>query len=583
MMTRATTPTLAEGAILVSVWKPILLLIPMVAWAWVISKVYDKHAERFHLNRTMWNLIHLALGLFAFAAALTIPIRHEGAFWLGLGVVVVILALDLTLYAVVANRDERVPAEQKIGFERLVRQLSEARQRRQLAKRQGKVELVVIGADRQQIPPPDKETPEFEVRVAAEAFILRGLDLRASQADLAPTGTDSTYACAYLVHGMRQAGETMPAAIAARVIDFWKSAAKLDLNDRRRKLVGDVRIERAGHRVPLRLITSGTSGGMRLTVLYDPERAVRRRANDLGLLEPQLAELRALVEDPRGVVLLAAPPDMGRTTTLYSVLRMHDAYTQNVQTAEMDPQDLLEGVRQNHYTGGGEGPEFCTFVRSILRRDPQVVGVAELPDEATAREIARADLDRTRVYVSLRADSALEAVQTWTRAVGDTDRAARALAGVLAQRLVRRLCPNCRVPYQPSADMLKKLGIPADKPRQLFKKGGQVLIKNRPEVCPMCQGVGYVAQEGVFEVYRIGAAEQDAIRAGNWAALRAAFRKRPLPTLQQAALRKVLEGVTSVEELLRVAAGERLGTGGESPASQPSGAKPPQHAPAGGA
>jgi type II secretory ATPase GspE/PulE/Tfp pilus assembly ATPase PilB-like protein len=119
--------------------------------------------------------------------------------------------------------------------------------------------------------------------------------------------------------------------------------------------------------------------------------------------------------------------------------------------------------------------------------------------------------------------------------------------------------------------MLKKLGLPADKIKQLFKKGGQVLIKgNRPEICPVCKGVGYVGQEGIFEVFRIGDAERALVKAGNFAGLRAELRKRNLPTIQQAALRKAVEGTTSVEEILRVTADQpAAGTRPAAPPARP--------------
>jgi type II secretory ATPase GspE/PulE/Tfp pilus assembly ATPase PilB-like protein len=142
----------------------------------------------------------------------------------------------------------------------------------------------------------------------------------------------------------------------------------------------------------------------------------------------------------------------------------------------------------------------------------------------------------------------------WCKAVGDLPTAAAPLHGVIAGRLVRRLCQNCRVGYQPSADMLKKLGLPADKVPQLFKKGGQVLIKNKPETCPVCAGIGYIGQEGVFEAYLLGKTERELIKSGNLAALRAEFRKGGAPTIQQAALLKAVEGLTSIEEIMRVTA-----------------------------
>lgn len=567
-------PMLAEGLFLVSFWKPLILLVPLVGWLWVISRVYDKHAARFHLGRGKWNAIHLSIGVLAVFAALAIPVKGEAAFWIGLGVMIVILAIDLVAYAVVANKDDRVPEEFHVKFNMLAK-MAETRAAKAEAKKQGKVELVIKSPDKSTLAAPMADTPEFEIRVAAEGIVTKALDVRASQADIGPSGKDTSYAVSYLVDGVRQPGQTIPGPNAIKIMDFWKSAGKLDLQDRRRKLTADVSIERGVDKHTLRVTSSGAQGGMRMTMLFDPSKAVNKKIAELGLLEPQMAELKAIVEDGKGVVLLAAPPDMGRTTSLYSIIRMHDAYTTNVQTVELETQVALEGVRQNVFESGGEGPEFSTFTRSILRRDPQVVGVAELPDDQTAKEIARADHERTRTYLSLKTDNALSAILIWMKAVGDPDMASRSLHGVVAQKLLRKLCVNCRQPYQASPDMLKKLGVPSDKPRQLFKKGGQVLIKNKPEVCPVCNGIGYLGQDGIFEVFRIDKAEREFIKTGNMSALRAEFRKRGLPTIQQAALKKAFEGITSVEELSRVTMEQKPAA----PAAKPAGAAPPKPAP----
>ncbi|MBX3376350.1 MAG: Flp pilus assembly complex ATPase component TadA [Phycisphaeraceae bacterium] len=567
-------PMLAEGFFLVSFWKPLFLLVPLVGWLWIISRVYDKHAARFHLGRGKWNAIHLSIGVLAVFAALAIPVKGEAAFWIGLGVMIVILAIDLVAYAVVANKDDRVPEEFHVKFNMLAK-MAETRAAKAEAKKQGKVELVIKSPDKSTLAAPMAETPEFEVRVAAEGIVTKALDVRASQADIGPSGKDTNYAVSYLVDGVRQPGQTIPGPNAIKIMDFWKSAGKLDLQDRRRKLTADVSIERGVDKHTLRVTSSGAQGGMRMTMLFDPSKAVNKKIAELGLLEPQMAELKAIVEDAKGVVLLAAPPDMGRTTSLYSIIRMHDAYTTNVQTVELETQVALEGIRQNVFESAGEGPEFSTFTRSILRRDPQVVGVAELPDDQTAKEIARADHERTRTYLSLKTDNALSAILIWMKAVGDPDMASKSLHGVVAQKLLRKLCVNCRQPYQASPDMLKKLGVPSDKPRQLFKKGGQVLIKNKPEVCPVCNGIGYLGQDGIFEVFRIDKAEREFIKTGNMSALRAEFRKRGLPTIQQAALKKAFEGITSVEELSRVTMEQKPAA----PAAKPAAATAPKPAP----
>lgn len=562
-----------EGHFLVSFWKPLVLMVPFVGWAWVISAYYDKHAARFFLPRQMWNAIHLCLGLVAFAVAvMAIPMPGEGAFWIGFGAMVAIMGVDLAAYAFVANRDERVPEEFHIRLD--MERIRAAREAKAVAKKQGKVELTLKGPDKQALPVPNADTPEFALRVAAESLVLKALEMRASQLDMAPGQKDGGYIVAYLVDGVRQAGAPLPPADAVKIIDFWKSVGKLDVTDRRRRQSADVNVEKGADKHKLRVVASGATGGMRMTALIDPEKQVKRKAAELGLLENQMAEIKALVEERQGVVLLAAPPDMGRTTTLYSILKMHDAYTSNVQTVEMEPQDSLEGVRQNIFESKAEGGEYSTLVRTILRRDPQVVGVADLPDEQTAKEVARAEVDRCRVYLSIKADNVLAAIQVWTKAVGDPEAAAKVLHGVTAQRLVRKLCINCRQAYQPAPDMLKKLGLPADKVKQLFKKGGQVLIKNKPEVCPVCSGIGYIGQEGLFEVCTLGVPERSLVKAGNLSGLRAELRKKGQPTIQQVALRKAVEGITSVEEVLRVTS---EGPGGTLPAPK----APPASAPVG--
>ena len=559
---------LAEAFTLVAWWKALVLLVPFIAWGWFISAVCDKHATTYHLDNQKWNTIHMVVGLVALVVALVIP--GEAAFFIALPAVIVLLVADIAVFVVMANRDERVPEHKHLRFN--AKSLKSKADSKKASKKQTKgSELGIRRPDKSTVAVPDRDSPEYEVRVQAEQLVLRARAARATQLDILPTGKDNSYAATFLVDGVRQPGETFPAPAAAALIDFWKSAGNLDVNDRRRKLAADLNIVQFEHPTPIRLTTSGSQAGMRLSILFEPKDQVRREVGDLGLLDAQREALDAMV-DTNGIVLLAAPPDGGRTTLLYTVIKLHDAYTRNVQTVEIDVQDTIEGVKQTAFDPSAEGQEYSKLVRSILRRDPDVVGVAELPDGDTAKEAAAADHDRTRTYISMRADSALSALQLYIKAVGDPKEAAAGLRGIVAQRLVRKLCTNCRVPYTPQPDTLKKLGLPADKVSQLYKKGGQVLIKNKPEVCPACGGVGYVGQEGILEVYDISQTDRALIAEGNLTALRAELRKKRLPSIQQAALKKAAEGVTSVEEVLRVTA-EQPKQSRKKPAAQ-QGAKP---------
>jgi type II secretory ATPase GspE/PulE/Tfp pilus assembly ATPase PilB-like protein len=596
-----------SGEFLVSFYKPILMLAVFIPWGWVVSKIYDKHCAQFFLPRRMWNGVHMAAAMASLAIWLllgTLMPGNELSFWIGLGITLILLSADLVAFVKVVNKDDRVPERHHITWATFFKR--EAKKEK-AAKGPSNLKLVFKGQDdkgkySKLLPPPAVDTPEMEVRVAAEKLYTAALAARAAQIDIGPAGTsDGAYGVKHMVDGIFLPVETLPPANAARIMDFFKSAASLDIADRRRKLQGNFQIEdtNGANRHTMRITSMGAQGGMRVSLVIDPEAAVLKKAEDLGMLPMQLTELKAIIEDGKGVVLLTTPRDAGRTTLMYSILKKHDAYTMNVQTVELEPQATLEGVRVNKFDaqveGGGAGnvpagstgPEYSTLVRSIMRRDPQVVGVAELPDASTAKEISRADLDRARVYVSFNANDIVTGVQSWVKAIGEQRTAGESLHGAVAGKLVRKLCTNCRVAYPPAPDMLKKLGIPDGKVQTLFKKGGQVLVKNKPEACPVCQGTGYFGQEGIYEVSLFDKEARDLIVAGNLNGLKAWMRsKRNVPTMQQVAIRKAVDGVTSVEEVMRVtgdgaapAAGgaspgpSGAGGGGKSPAA-PSGGSP---------
>ena len=549
-----TTATLgAQTYMLVSVWKPIFLMAPFVAWAWLVSAVFDKHAQRFYLGAEKWNAVHIAFAIAALALVVFIPIGGIAGFAAAFVGSILVLSVDALVFVSATNRDERVPERAKITLN--LSKLSEKRAERRKAKQIGSAELSIMGPGKVTVQPPPKDTPELGVRVASEQVVIKGYEHHASQIDIVPT-SESSYAVSLLVDGVRQAADPLPPADAVKIIDFWKSCAKLDLEDRRRKLTGFVNV--SGDQmtdVRLKISTSGTKGGMKMTVIFNPAQSVRRSAENLGFLEPQMELVRSWADDPErigGTVLMGVPPDNGRTTLAYALLKIHDAYTSNIQTIEYEIEDNLEGIKQIAWDASKDETDFATTVRSSLRRDPDVVFVCDLPDAETASNIANADLERSRVYLSIPSEDPMTVLQTYVKNTGDASLAAKGLRGLVVGRLLRVLCGNCKVPYQPSADMLKKLGLPKDKVGELYKKGGQVLVRNKPEVCDVCAGVGYQGQTGCYGVYPIEDEERAIIVEGNWNALRSALRKRGLPSIQQAALRKAVMGVTSIEEVTRI-------------------------------
>lgn len=551
---------LGEALTLVSLWKPLLFVPIFVVWAWLISTVLDKHAAKFYLERERWNFIHCGAGLVAVAAMLFMPPIGEGGSlsWIvSLVVVPLVLFASVGAYVASANKDERVPASGRVSMDLIKGSIGATdkpgAKKKAVKGKAGTPVLTLRRPDKSAVDVPQPDSPEYELRIAAESMAIKAFDNRSSRIDLIQSAKDA-YQVVFHVDGVKIPGETMPAAAGVKLIDFWKGAAKLDVNDRRKKQAGDVTIERGTVKNKFHVDTVGGPSGQKMTIVIDPEQQVRKNADQIGWTPEQTDLIKSWTTTRGGVILLAGGPEGGRTTTLYTAMKIHDAYTNNVQTVEIEIEDAIEGVRQNRWDPQAEGPDFATLVRSILRRDPDIVAVADVPDAQTAKEIIKADQDKCRVWVSLNADGAVGAIQQWAKMIGDPEAAANSVRGVVAQKLLRKLCINCKQAYQPAPDVLKKLGLPADKVKQLFKKGGEVLVKNKPETCPVCQGTGYLQRDAAFEVFEVNDGAREMIRTQNWAGLKAELRKGGLPSIQQAALRKAVEGTTSVEEVLRITA-----------------------------
>jgi type II secretory ATPase GspE/PulE/Tfp pilus assembly ATPase PilB-like protein len=538
--------------VLASWWKAIIFVAMFAVWGWFVSSVADKHAARFYLPREKWNLVYMVSALLAVAVIVANPLSGIVAFLVAVPVVALLLAVPPFMYVQMANKDERVPEEHRLTMN--MASYMEARKTAKEAKHAARVQLAIVKPDGMTMEAPDEGTAEMIVRAAAEKLYIDGVANRAQKIELLPAG-DKGYAIAHTVDGLRSVmGEPMAPQDAMRVIAFWQTASGLEVGERRRQ-VGEPDVSKSGDRHHLRVVTSGGQQGLKLTLVVDPAKAVRRKSDNLGMLPHQMELLRKLVEDGTGVVLLAAPKGMGRTTLLYTVLKMHDAYTSNIQTIELEQQDTLEGIRQNLWSPTGGGPDHATLLRSILRRDPSVVGVAEVVDEATAVEAAKGDIEHARVYLSIAADSALQAVEMYRRAVHDNALAAKALRGVVAGKLVRALAKSSREAYVPSPDMLKKLGLSPEKVKTLYRHRTHVEVNKKLVPCPESGGTGFVGQMGVFEIYNIGGEEKAAIEQGDMNALATAFRKQGLPTVQQAAIVRAVEGETSVDEVIRVTVG----------------------------
>ncbi|MHC4787409.1 MAG: GspE/PulE family protein, partial [Planctomycetota bacterium] len=346
----------------------------------------------------------------------------------------------------------------------------------------------------------------------------------------------------------------LPTESALPLVDYLKALGCLDVEDRRRWQTADVRMSGPAGNTWLTVITAGSSAGQELRLIFDRANQVQKPFDGLGLLPGQLEALSVFqeMEDRHGLVLFGAPAGQGLTTTGYSLVGRHDAYTSNIKTLEHEILAELDGVDQLQWDPSNPDVDYATNLQSILRRDPDVVLISEKIDKETARAAAEPGVRGPLMYVPQRAASVTEQLQQWAKIVGNVKVAMQGLRAVINQRLLRTVCPNCRQAFQPSAEQLQKLGLPPDKVGQLYQASGKIQVKNKIETCPVCGGTGYLGQTGVFQTMVVGDETRRMVMASDLKAAMADARRNKMIYLQEAALRRVVDGETTIEEVVRV-------------------------------
>lgn len=329
----------------------------------------------------------------------------------------------------------------------------------------------------------------------------------------------------------------VPQAIVSRV----KLLAELDIAERRRPQDGRIRLRLETRELDMRVSVVPTLSGESVVIrlLDQGERPVELQ--DLGLHSDLLRELTGLVDRPNGLVLVTGPTGSGKTTTLYSALSRRPCDREKIITVEDPIEYQLRGIVQVP-VHARVGVTTGSILRSILRQDPDVLMVGEMRDEETAEMAIQAAMTGHLVFSTLHTTDAVGAVPRLLDLGIPEYLLAATLEGVLAQRLVRRICDACRSAYQPA-------------PEHLALVAGRPMVSRTLTVgvgCAICRGSGYRGRVGIFELLRVDAEMKDAIsRRASRVELTALASARGMKTLREDGWDKVLAGVTTVEEVAR--------------------------------
>ncbi|HEX4432315.1 MAG TPA: ATPase, T2SS/T4P/T4SS family [Frankiaceae bacterium] len=374
-------------------------------------------------------------------------------------------------------------------------------------------------------------------------MILReGVGQGASDIHIEPQSSDVVVR--FRVDGQLRDVMTVPKIAGPSLASRLKIMAGLDISERRRPQDGRARFVAGGENVDIRMSTLPALPGESIVMRLLP------RAKDLpplarvGLKEDQLESLLHSVRQPQGLVLITGPTGSGKTSTLYSTLLAVRSREKHVITLE-DPVEIgLAGITQ---VGVSEkaGLTFAAGLRSILRQDPDVILVGEVRDSETARLALQASLTGHLVLTTLHTNDAIGAVARLLDMGAEPFLVASALTLVVAQRLVRKPCTQCRAPYEPSARVVEALGlVPED-----IANGTPMMGKG----CNTCRETGFRGRTGIFEVLTITDAIRTAMTtgAGERALAEAAKSARTL-SMRQSGIAAALAGDTILDEVLRV-------------------------------
>ena len=543
---------------LVSTYKPILIFLTVLPYAWVISTVIEMDSRKRRFFPERWGGLSLAVFIIGIATVLFVPI-----FWIGWPLMI---AMFMAVpYSYWKFRDKRVdPADR---FDIFATKLAAFRAKRKMKQAFAEVTASYGTGKGKFITPPEKGAPDFEIHLNSERMLVPSLPARASRVELSPI--QGGYLTVQTVDTIKSRRETYQADVAVKMIDYLKSAAGLEIKERRKRQSAILGMKIGDGEVKFLLTTWGSSAGQILRLELDREKQLTIAFDKLGMLPIQAQTLKDALENVvGGVVLVLVPPTHGLTTLGYSLLEQHNPYTSDIKTIERQVDRRIEGVTQLAWIAGEATNEYSTALQSIVRRGPNVMLVSDITDPGTGPILTHANSQNTLFYVLIPTDSVTIGLSTYLKAVGDPKSAANSLRAVVAGRLVRKLCPDCRQVFQASADQSKRLGA-SGKPLQLFRASGKVQVKNDIVDCSNCSGTGFLGTIGVFEVVRPDDRGLGLLISGDipnaYQQMRRAYRT---PLTQECALLKVRAGETSLEEIARVFAPK------VPPAAKPSGASP---------
>src|SRR5882762_7165223 len=371
-----------------------------------------------------------------------------------------------------------------------------------------------------------------------DMIISEGILSRASDIHVEPE--EGGVAVRYRIDGVLRQVMKIPRQAGLPLISRIKIMSSLDIADRLRPQDGRARVAVSGQPIDLRVSTLPAQLGEKVVIRILDSRATVKSLDSLGLNPGEAEAIRRLLENHEGIMLVTGPTGSGKTTTLYSAINQIKSEGVNIVTVEDPVEYRMQGIVQVQVQEKA-GLTFAAALRSILRQDPNVVLVGEIRDKETAQIAVQASLTGHLVLSTLHTNDAANAVTRLVDIGVEAYKIAAALRGVVAQRLMRKLCPTCKEVW---------METPPDRLRNWIPKGTPLY---RAAGCPDCAMTGYRGRFGIIEVLTVSAEVERRIAAGETAeGIAVAARRGGMKGLWDSGLAHVLRGESTLDELTRV-------------------------------
>ena len=532
------------GGFYFSLWKLPLVIVYLFVWFLTVDWI-NKDSKFIEERQTMWNAVTLLCGALGVAFLLIVPIFLAGYLlaWAAYGV-------PTGVY--VNIRNNRVTDELKVLtahhfdllWEAILVRFGVRVKRVQVEERVG-APVDFYGKDgaaafSEVAPGTGVEGGESAAVLALKELVFEAVKSRATDIHLDPKGQQ--VAVRLRIDGILHPTEAFDRELGGHVLQAVKVLSGMDIAERRKPQDGGFSFIVVDQGFDVRSATAGQLGGEKMALRLLDRKGALLRLDGLGMSKKMEERVRGIAKQPHGLLIVSGPTGSGKTTTLYACLKEIDAYQRNIVTIENPIEYHLDNVSQRSIDVRS-GITFAETLRSTLRQDPDVIMVGEIRDHETAEIAFQAATTGHMVFTSLHATDTVNSAFRLINLGLESYMIASALTAVLSQCLVRVLCEKCREPYKPKEEWLRKANLPPDKIDVFYKAVG----------CEACRGTGYYGRTGIFELMMITDRIRDILREQpSINALKAEARKAGMLYLQEEGLKKVITGVTSITELLRV-------------------------------